>query len=46
MSDQVADSLGEAARILKDDGVRIHDAERVAYYRLYREVFGPPRGDP
>lgn len=46
MSDQVADFPGEAARILAEDGVRIRDAERVAYYRIYRDVVGPPRGDP
>jgi len=37
----------EAARILEEDRVRIRDAEHLAYYRLYREVFGgPPRADP
>lgn len=37
----------EAARILEQDRVRIRDAEHLAYYRLYRDVFGgPPRPDP
>lgn len=37
----------ETARVLAEDGVRIRDAEHLAYYRMYREVFGgPPRGDP
>lgn len=45
MSDQVPDFPGEAAGILAEDGVRIRDAERVAYYRIYRGLFGPPRGD-
>lgn len=37
----------EAARILAEDRVRIRDAEHLAYYRMYREVFGgPPRADP
>lgn len=45
MTDQVADFPGEAARILKEDGVRIRDAERVAYYRVYRAVLGRPQGD-
>lgn len=39
--------LPEAARILAEDRVRIRDAEHLAYYRMYREVFGgPPRADP
>ncbi|GAC1457786.1 MAG: asparagine synthase C-terminal domain-containing protein [Candidatus Limnocylindrales bacterium] len=45
MSARVTDFPGEAARILREDGVRIRDAERVAYYRIYREVLGPPAGD-
>jgi asparagine synthase (glutamine-hydrolysing) len=37
----------EAARVLATDGVRVRDPERMAYYRIYREVFGgPPRPDP
>ena len=37
----------EAARVLADDRVRIRDAEHLAYYRMYRDVFGgPPRPDP
>jgi asparagine synthase (glutamine-hydrolysing) len=37
----------EAARVLASDGVRVRDAERMAYYRIYREVFGGgPRPDP
>jgi asparagine synthase (glutamine-hydrolysing) len=37
----------EAARILAQDRVRIRDAEHLAYYRVYREVFGgPPHADP
>lgn len=36
----------EAARVLTQDGVRLRDAEHLAYYRIYRTVFGgPPRGD-
>lgn len=44
---RVGDDLAaECARILAEDGVRIRDAEHLAYYRLYREVFsGPPRSD-
>lgn len=35
----------EAARVLAHDGVRIRDAEHLAYYRIYRDVFGrSPRG--
>lgn len=37
----------EAARILAEDRVVLRDAEHLAYYRVYREVFGgPPRADP
>lgn len=37
----------EAARVLAEDGVAIRDAEHLAYYRIYRTVFGgPPRSDP
>lgn len=37
----------EIARIRAEDRVRLRDAEHLAYYRMYREVFGgPPRGDP
>jgi len=37
----------EAARVLAEDGVAIRDAEHLAYYRIYRAVFGgPPRPDP
>jgi asparagine synthase (glutamine-hydrolysing) len=44
---RVADFEAEAARVLAGDGVRVRDAERMAYYRLYREAFGgPPRPDP
>lgn len=46
MSEQVDDFPREAARIFKEDGVRVRDAERVAYYRMYRDVFGAPRADP
>jgi len=43
---RVADFEAEAARVLATDGVRIRDAERLAYYGIYREVFGgPPRAD-
>lgn len=39
----VADGFGaEAARILAEDGVRLRDAEHLAYYRMYRQVFGGP----
>jgi asparagine synthase (glutamine-hydrolysing) len=39
--------IPETARILTQDRVRIRDAEHLAYYRMYREVFGgPPRADP
>ncbi len=37
----------EAAAIFATDRVRIRDAEHLAYYRIYRDVFGgPPRADP
>jgi asparagine synthase (glutamine-hydrolysing) len=43
---RVSDFDAEAAGVLASDGVRIRDAERVAYYRIYRDVFGgPPRPD-
>lgn len=36
----------EAARMLTQDRVTIRDAEHLAYYRVYRAVFGgPPRPD-
>lgn len=35
----------EVARVLAREGVRIRDAEHLAYYRIYRDVFGrSPRG--
>ncbi len=35
----------EAKRVLERDGVRIRDPEHLAYYRIYRDVFGrSPRG--
>jgi asparagine synthase (glutamine-hydrolysing) len=45
---RVSDTFAaEAARILEQDRVRLRDAEHLAYYQLYREVFGgPPRPDP
>jgi len=43
---RVPDFEAEAARVLAADGVRVRDAERMAYYRIYREVFGgPPNPD-
>lgn len=33
----------EQARVLATDGVRVRDREGLYYYRIYREVFGPPR---
>lgn len=40
-------SVAEIARILIEDRVRLRDAEHLAYYRIYRQVFGgPPRPDP
>jgi hypothetical protein len=42
----VADFEAEAAEVLAADGVRVRDAERMAYYCVYREVFGGgPRPD-
>jgi asparagine synthase (glutamine-hydrolysing) len=38
----VTDLAGESAAILAADGVRIRDAESLAYYRMYRDVFGGP----
>lgn len=46
MRSRVTDFPDQAAGILRTDGVRIRDAERLAYYRMYRELLGPPRGDP
>jgi asparagine synthase (glutamine-hydrolysing) len=44
---RVDDFEAEAARVRASDGVRVRDAERMAYYRIYRDVFGaPPRPDP
>ena len=41
------DFANDAAAILAADHVRIRDAESLAYYRMYREVFGgPPHVDP
>jgi len=35
----------EAAEVLARDGVRLRSAEHLAYYRIYRDVFGrSPRG--
>ena len=43
---RVPDFEAEAARVLAADGVRVRDAERMAYYRIYRDVFGgPPKPD-
>jgi asparagine synthetase B (glutamine-hydrolysing) len=43
---RVAGFDAEAARVFASDGVRVRDAERLAYYRIYRDVFGgPPRPD-
>jgi len=37
----------EAAKVLAADGVTIRNPERLAYYRIYRGVFGgPPPSDP
>jgi asparagine synthase (glutamine-hydrolysing) len=42
----VADFATDAAAILATDRVRIRDAESLAYYRMYRAVFGgPPPAD-
>jgi asparagine synthase (glutamine-hydrolysing) len=44
---RIGDFEAEAARVLASDGVRVRDAERMAYYGIYREVFGGgPRPDP
>jgi asparagine synthase (glutamine-hydrolysing) len=43
----VTDLATETAAILAIDGVRIRDAESLAYYRIFRDVFGgPPKADP
>jgi asparagine synthase (glutamine-hydrolysing) len=43
----IANYSSEAAAILATDRVRIRDAESLAYYRMYRDVFGgPPQADP
>ena len=42
-----AEYTTESAAILAADHVRIRDAESLAYYRMYRGVFGgPPQADP
>jgi len=47
MSARIGTFETEAAQVRADDGVTIRDAERLAYYRIYRAVHGgPPRGDP
>lgn len=45
---RVGDAFDEgAAQILAEDRVRIRDPEHLAYYRVYRKVFGgPPWADP
>lgn len=46
MEGSVTDFGTAAAAVRERDNVRIRDAESLAYYRLYREVFGgPPRPD-
>lgn len=46
-SDLESAFVPEAARILAEDRVEIRDAEHLAYYLMYLDVFGgPPRGDP
>jgi asparagine synthase (glutamine-hydrolysing) len=43
---RIEDFEAEAARVLASDGVHVRDAERMAYYRIYRDVFGGgPRPD-
>jgi asparagine synthase (glutamine-hydrolysing) len=44
---RVPDFEAHAAEVFAADGVRVRDAERMAYYGIYREVFGGgPKGDP
>lgn len=37
---RVPDFESRAAHVLAEDGVRVRDAERMAYYGIYRDVFG------
>jgi len=47
MAGTVADFAAAAEAVRAQDGVRLRDSESLAYYRLYRDVFGgPPRPDP
>lgn len=46
MRRSATDFAAAAAAVLATDGVRLRDAESLAYYRLYHDVFGgPPRAD-
>lgn len=44
----VSDEEFECARerVAREDGVRLRDKEQYFYYRLYRQVFPPPREQP
>ncbi len=41
----ISDDDLQAAQLetLKTDGVKIRDKEQLLYYRMYREIFGPPK---
>lgn len=47
-TESISDAEFEAARTLieREDGVRLRDKEQYFYYRMYRQIFPPPREQP